>query len=259
MNMKSIGFIGGESLTRVILQAFANHQREFQSVWVYDKNNAATEKIKEVFTDIKIAESVHDAAQRPVVFIAVDPDEVEKVLAEIETDITPETTIVSLVPKITISKISSFLKTRRIVRVIPPLTSYINQGFVPVVFKEGFPPYEKFDLLGMFSHFGKTLEVNENLIEPYVLISGFLPCYFLLQWEELVSVATGIGLTPHEISDVLEKTVEASVNLMFNSDEKVTEVTGLIHNSFLSKQEQAIKSSYREMLSEVYEKIKPKK
>jgi pyrroline-5-carboxylate reductase len=257
MNMKSIGFIGGESVTNVILRAFANHQREFQSVWVYGKNNAATEKLKEVFTGIKIAETVHDAAQRPVVFIAVDPDEVEQVLAKIETDITPETTVISLSPKITISKISSFLKTGRIVRVIPPLTSYINQGFVPVCFKEGFPPYEKFDLLGMFSHFGKTVEVKENLLEAYVLISGFLPYYFLLQWEELVSVATSIGLTPHEISGVLKKTVEASVNLMFNSDEKVSEVTGLIHNSPLEKQGEAIKAAYREMLLDAFEKLKP--
>ncbi len=126
--MKSIGFIGGESLTRVILQAFANHQREFQSVWVYDHNKAATEKLKEIFPDIKIAETIHVVAQKPVVFIAVDPDEVEKILAEIEVNINSDTTIISLVPKITISKISSCLKTKRIVRLIPPLTSYINQA-----------------------------------------------------------------------------------------------------------------------------------
>lgn len=257
MKTSSLGFIGGGRITKIFLQAFANRKRSFENVVVYDSNSETLSALKEKFPEIKIAKSVHEAAQQSIVFIALHPPVIMETLEMIAVDISSKSIIISLAPKITIEKIASKLNTANIARMIPNATSYINEGYNPLAFASGFDSYEKVDLLAMLAHLGKTFEVKENQLEAYALISAMLPTYFWFQWQEVIELASKMGLTPHESNEAVADTLEAAMHLMFKSGMPISEVEDLIPVKPIGEHEEQINEIYQNKLMGLFQKIKP--
>jgi len=257
MITNTLGFIGGGRITKIFLQAFANRKRSFEHIVVYDSNSEIVDALKDHFPEVEIAKSVHEAARQSVVFIALHPPVIMETLEMIASDVSRNSIVVSLAPKIAIDKISTKLDTANIARMIPNATSYINEGYNPMAFATGFDSYEKVDLLAMLAHLGKAFEVKENQLEAYALVSAMLPTYFWFQWQEIVDLATKMGLTPHEGSEAVANTLEASIHLMFKSGLSITEVKDLIPVKPIGEHEEEIIKIYQSKLMGLFQKIKP--
>jgi pyrroline-5-carboxylate reductase len=256
MKTTPLAFIGGGRVTRIILQAFANKFRTFEKVLVFDTNTEALDKLKKQFPSIQLA-TFEEAASQNTLFIALHPPVVMDVLEKIAPFVEHENTVISLAPKISIAKIQSKLKCKNIARMIPNATSYINQGYNPISFAADFSKSEKVEILGMLSNLGENIEVPEEQLEPYALISAMLPTYFWFQWKEMISLGSQMGLTPHESSEALVKTLEGSINLMFKSGLSYEEVTDLIPVKPIGEDEATIREIYQKKLMGLFEKIKP--
>lgn len=256
MKTTPLAFIGGGRVTRIILQAFANKFRTFDKVLVYDTNPEVLEKLKKQFPSAQIA-TLEEAASQNTLLIALHPPVIMDVLDKIAPLVDPDNTVISLAPKISIAKIQSKLKCRNIARMIPNATSYINQGYNPISFAADFSKSDKIEILGMLSNLGENFEVPEEQLEAYALISAMLPTYFWFQWKEMISLGSQMGLTPHESSLALVKTLEGSINLMFKNNLNYDEVTDLIPVKPIGEDETTIREIYQKKLMGLYEKIKP--
>lgn len=257
MKTSSLGFIGGGRITKIFLQAFINRKRSFEKIVIYDSNSETLTALKTRFPEIEMANTVHEAARQSVVLIALHPPVIMETLDMIGSDISKNSVVISLAPKITIEKIASKLNVANIARMIPNATSYINEGYNPMAFAEGFDPYEKVDLLALFMHLGKTFEVKENTLEAYALISAMLPTYFWFQWQELLKLGSQMGLTPDESRDAIATTLEASIDIMFRSNIPASEVMDLIPVKPIAEHENEIREMYNEGLLKLFQKIKP--
>lgn len=255
MKTTPLSFIGGGRITKIILQAFANKNRTFDKVLVSDTNAEVLEKLKKQFPAVQAA-TLEEAASQSTVFIALHPPVIMETLEKIEALISDETSVISLAPKISIEKIQSKLKCKNIARMIPNASTYINEGFNPIAFASGFDSSEKADLMGLLSNTGNTFEVKENQLEAYALVSAMLPTYFWFQWEEMLRLGSQMGLTPHESTEALVKTLEASINLMFKSGLSYTELTDLIPVKPIGEHEAEIREIYQTKLMGLFEKIK---
>ena len=107
MKTKSLGFIGGGRVTRILLQAFANKTTKFHSIIVYDINPDVLAALCKQFPDIELAETPAQAAWQSIVIIALHPPVIMECLNKIVDSITTDSVVVSLAPKITIEKTSS--------------------------------------------------------------------------------------------------------------------------------------------------------
>ncbi|HPR59233.1 MAG TPA: NAD(P)-binding domain-containing protein [Bacteroidales bacterium] len=255
MKTTPLGFIGGGRITRIILQAFANKNRTFEKVLVYDIHAEVLEKLKKQFPKVQLA-SLEEAASQSTVFLALHPPVIMETLEKMETRISDETCVISLAPKISIKQIQSILKSKNTARMIPSATSFINQGYNPITFSQDFIKSEKVELLGMLSNLGENIEVPEAQLEAYALISAMLPTYFWFQWKELISLGSQMGLTPHESSKALVKTLEGAINLMFKSKIGYEDLTDLIPVKPIGEDETTIREIYQTKLIGLFEKIK---
>ena len=166
--------------------------------------------------------------------------------------------VISLAPKINHAKISSKLEqVKKIVRLIPNATSFINEGYNPVCFAQGFPVSEKKDILDLLGLFGKTFEVPEEKLESYAIMSAMLPTYFWFQWRELAEIGGKIGLTDEESKKSIYETIIASLNLMYKTGLTPSEVIDLIPVKPIGEHEQQIAEIYKTKLFGLFEKIKP--
>ena len=169
MKTKTLGFIGGGRVTRILLQAFKNKDVKFSKIIVTDTNKEVADNLKKAFPEIQ-AGNASDAASQDIAFISLHPPVVMDTLELIKDSIKANTIVISLAPKITIEKIASKInQAKNIARLIPNATSYINEGYNPVYFSSDFDVNEKQQIFTAYS----SVE-NPNLSPIVVSESNFL-------------------------------------------------------------------------------------
>jgi pyrroline-5-carboxylate reductase len=253
----TIGFIGGGRVTKILLQGFENKNVKFEKVVVTDTNQEVLANLKKQFPEIESAD-VKNAASQDIVFIALHPPMVMDTLELIKDEVKAEAKVISLAPKINLSKLSMKLgHVKDLARLIPNATSYINEGFNPVTFAESFNPSQKMVVLDLLKTLGTTFEVSEEKLESYAIISAMLPTYFWFQWRELAEIGGKIGLSDDESKKSIFETLIASLNLMYKSGLTAPEVIDLIPVKPIGEHELQIVEIYRNKLIGLFEKIKP--
>lgn len=258
MKTKSLGFIGGGRITKIMLQAIANNRTEYKTVLVYDTNAVVLSDLKNQFPGIQLADSAKIAAEQDIVFLALHPPVIMDTLELVNDHIKPGSFIISLAPKISIAKISTKLaNVRNIVRLIPNATSIINEGYNPVCFAKEMSDWKKQSILTILRKMGHTFEVSEEKLESYAIMSAMLPTYFWFQWKELIELGTKMGLTEDESRNSVRDTMIASIKTFFYSGLQPDEVIDLIPVKPIGEFEGQIKSIYNDKLLTLFEKLKP--
>jgi pyrroline-5-carboxylate reductase len=256
MKTKSLGFIGGGRITRIILQAFVNKKAIFESISVFDTNPEVLQALKQQFPFIEALQSSTDVAKKDVVFLALHPPVILSALEEIRSVVTSETLLISLAPKITIDKMASLVPAR-IVRMLPNATSIINHAWNPVSFAPQIGEIQKWYILEMLNLLGVAFETEEEKLEAYALVSAMLPTYFWFQWTEIETLGRQFGLTPSESRQAIYETLNAALNTWYHSGMTAAELMNLIAVKPIGDSEEIIKGIYQEKLVDLWEKIKP--
>lgn len=258
MNKKTIGFIGGGRVTRIILEGFQRKGTEFKEVFVSDANPDVLVSLKSKFQNIKTSSDNRQPASGDAVFIALHPAAVLPALDEIKSSLKPEAVLVPLAPKITIVKISETLGGfNRIVRMIPNAPSIVNEGYNPVAFGNGISQQERDELLRLFSALGECPAVKEETLEAYAVLAAMGPTYFWFQWEELENLGAAFGLEKEEARRTLSAMIRGAERAYFRSGLASAEVMELIPVKPLKDDEEDIRSRFRQRLQPLFEKIKP--
>jgi len=257
MEFKSIGFIGGGRISKIMLHAFSNRQLKFSSVTVCDTDSQVLENLKQEFSHIEVCNDPRKAAYRELVFVALHPPAVIDALKSVIHSIGENTIIVSLAPKISIDKISDVLDSNNIVRAIPNATSYINKGYNPISFAPEFPEHMKSATMRLLRALGYTFETAEEKLESYALISAMLPTYFWFQWNEMEKIGAKMGLKTQETKEAMRETLLAAVQLFYNPDMTHEEIMDLIPIKPIGDHELLIRECFNSKLLSLFEKIKP--
>jgi pyrroline-5-carboxylate reductase len=257
--MKTISFIGGGRITRILLQAFANKNVSFQRTFVYDPSAENLKKLKDCYQDIETSEnSIYPEFTPDFLFLSVHPLVISETLNKIKGFLKPDTMLVSLAPKITIAKMYEMLGGfSNICRVNPSATSYINDGINPVAFGPGVRESEKKQILELLENLGEVPVVSEEKIEAYAVISAMGSTYFWFQMQELKNLAVKFGMDETEANRTIKGMLKGSAETLFNSGLTPAEVMDLVPVKPLAEYEESIISYYDSKLTGIYEKIKP--
>lgn len=253
----SIGFIGGGRVARILLQGFNNKAFKFNKIAVTDTNPDVLASLKKQFPAVE-GSNLKDVAKQDIVFIALHPPVVMDTLELIKGDAGTDTVVISLAPKINLTKLSSKLaQVKCFARLIPNATSYINEGFNPVTFSAGFDSTRKEEILKLLEGLGHTFEVPEEKLESYAIMSAMLPTYFWFQWKELADIGVRIGLSENEARESIDRTIVSSLDLLYRSGLSSQEVIDLIPVRPIGEYEPQIVEIYKSKLIGLFEKIKP--
>jgi len=255
---KTIGFIGGGRITRIILEGFKRKNQAFKEVIVSDINLDTLNRLKEKFPKIKISPNDNQQpASKDIVFVSLHPKAIGGVVNEIKTTLKSGAVLISLAPKLTISKLTEHLDDfERIVRMIPNACSVINAGYNPVAFSQVFDETEKKDLLNILAVLGKCPEVKEETLEAYAILTAMGPTYLWFQLNELEKIGISFGFSSKEVEEALFLMVTGAADTLFHSEFSPEEVMDLIPVKPLGEEEENIRNIYRSKLELLYEKLK---
>lgn len=255
---KSIGFIGGGRVARIMLGGLNRKRRWPGKVIVSDVSAAVLDDLKQRFPKIETAGGdLRKAAAADVVFLALHPPAISGTLADVKSALREGATVVSLAPRISIARLSDGLDgVSRIVRMIPNAPSMVNKGFNPVAFHAAWPKDERKKFRRWINVLGDCPEVAEDKLEAYAVITAMGPTCLWFQFDELEALAQDFGMTPKEAREALLKMWKGALKTIKDSGLSPAEVMDLVPLKPLGEEEANIRNIYRTKLQGLYDKLK---
>lgn len=259
MKEMTIGFIGGGRVTRILLGGWDKAAKLPAQVVVSDPEPASLARLTSDFPSVRSAGSDNGVpASQEVVILAVHPPAIGEVLAGVKAVLNPEAVLISLAPKFTIRKLSGMLDGfPRIVRLIPNAPSIVGQGFNPLAFAPALSEGERTSIVELLAPLGQVLEVEEDNLEAYAILTAMGPTYLWPQLYELQSLAESFGLDVHAASAGLVAMVQGTLATMTSAGLDADAVQDLIPVKPLADLQPELIAGYRTRLAGVMEKIRP--
>lgn len=254
---KTVGFIGGGRITRILLGGFKKAGKMPQQVVVSDTNVEILRTLQETFPEIRIAPNENaQPASCDLVFLALHPPVIKDSMKELAAALQSDAILMSLAPKFSLATLSSLLGGfQRIGRMIPNAPSLVNSGYNPLVFSEALRDAEKAELRDLFQTLGACPEVAENTLEAYAILTAMGPTYLWFQLYELQKLGTSFGLSEKSVQEAIQAMVNGMIHTMYSSDLSPKEVMDLIPVKPLGNEEEHIRSLYSTKLEALFSKL----
>lgn len=224
-----IGFIGlGNMATAIIGGMLKKGIAEGGEIIGADKAEIMRERAKTRF-GIKIAENNRQAAQADYLFLAVKPQFVEAVLEEIADSITENTVVISIVAGKTISWITEKLgKEVKLVRCMPNTPALVGEGCTAMCPGTLVTEEEKAMVKELLQSFGTVMEVDENMIDAVVGISGSSPAYVFLFIEAMADAAVQAGMPRKTAYEMAAQAVLGSARMVLETGKHPGELKDMV-------------------------------
>jgi len=257
MSVRSIGFIGGGRVARILLGGLERAGVSPAKCVVSDTNASVLDALKKRFPLITTSGNDLDApARQEVVFGALHPPAMKEALPRIGTQLGSEALFVSLAPVIRIPALKTALGGfARVARMIPNAPSIVGSGFNPIAFAPEIAHDVKNEILAWLEALGECPEVPDDHLEAYAILTAMGPTYFWYQFEELQNLGKEFGLDEETIRHALPRMLEGGVKTFFESGMPPDQVVDLIPVKPLESSENNVRDAYQTKLRGLYEKL----
>jgi len=208
-------------------QAIAERIKTKYKVYIFDKDERKTQNLSEISVSSNIEDLLNKSAN---VILAVKPQDFDAVLTQIKEGVKSKL-MISIAAGIPTGYIEKKLSKARVIRVMPNLPAKVGRGMICLC--KGRDVFEG-DLVftqGIFNNLGKTMLVEENLMDAATAISGSGPGFFYYlvknknaeEWEDyskdifipqLSSIAKESGFNEQQAEILAKTTVAGSIALL---------------------------------------------
>ncbi|GLB30542.1 pyrroline-5-carboxylate reductase [Lacrimispora amygdalina] len=218
--MAKIGIIGIGNMGYAIAKGLLK-QYEKEDIVFTDVNQ---DRCREVAEELGIdwAESNQECAGlAKYIVLAVKPQYMDPVLAELRDVVTEKNVMMSIAPGITTDQLKEKLgEGKRVVRAMPNTPALLGEGMTGVCYDDKvFTEEEKTAIAGIFSSLGKMRIVEERLMNAVVCVSGSSPAYVYMFIEALADSAVKYGLPRDAAYEMAAQAVAGSARMVLETGE----------------------------------------
>jgi pyrroline-5-carboxylate reductase len=148
-------------------------------------------------------DNVAAAADAAIVVIAVKPQDIDDLLAEVGSGLTPDQTVVSVAAAITTAHIEARIASGvPVVRAMPNAPATVHEGMAGLCAGAHAGDAQLALAEELLEHLGRVVRVPEALMDAVTAVSGSGPAYFALLAEAMIEAGILLGL-PRETSTTL--------------------------------------------------------
>jgi len=217
----SISFVGAGQMARALAKGFVGAKLLSPGkIAAFDAvPEAITQFQAEVPGSVAAKSNLELAERGGVLFLAVKPQSMAAVMAELAGKVAPRTLVVSIAAGVTLARLSAGLKTDRIIRVMPNTPALISKGASAFALGPGATPDDSKLAAELLSAVGIARQVEEKLLDAVTGLSGSGPAYVYIMIEALSDGGVRMGL-PRDLSLALAaQTVLGSAQMVLSTGE----------------------------------------
>lgn len=230
MKRQGIGFIGGGMMAEALIRGFLNSKLyKPTEIFVSEPNGERRQYLEEFYGISTTPENLRVLQNRETVILAVKPQVMEGVLAEIKNSVTPNHLLITIAAGLTIEFYEKRLPHgTRLIRVMPNTCAIVGKA-VSVLSKGSFALDEDLEFAkGLFSTVGLALTADERYMDAVTALSGSGPAYVALFVEALADAGVLVGL-PRDLAETLAlETVRGTVELISQTKKSPYEVKSMV-------------------------------
>ena len=221
MLTQTIGFIGAGQMARALAQGFvaAGLASGRQVVHCDPVEAAALEFAARVAEAKKCVSNEEVVAQSNIVFLAVKPQNMPAVFAEIGGKVGAEKLFVSIAAGVTLAKLCDGLRTNRVVRVMPNTPALVGKGASAYALGPAATAADG-QLVGqLLGAVGQAFQVDEKMLDAVTGLSGSGPAYVYVMIEALSDGGVRMGL-PRDVATALAaQTLRGAAEMVLTTGE----------------------------------------
>jgi pyrroline-5-carboxylate reductase len=207
-----IGFIGGGNMAEAIIKGiFGKRGRDIMVSEPRDERRAYLEYTYKINTTSDNKEVVKSCN---IIILAVKPQNMDSVSAEISDAISSDKIVVSIAAGITLSYLSSRLKTSKIIRVMPNTPALVQEGMSVLSMCECIHDKEMNLIRDIFMSIGKVMVLPEKYMDAVTAVSGSGPAFIALFVEKMIDAGITMGLSKDNASALAIQTLIGTAKLL---------------------------------------------
>jgi len=209
-----IGFLGAGKMAEGILQAIPDKRDVIMAEKVPARAKELKRRYGVVVTD-SVAEAVRTA---DLVFLAVRPQDVDAVAADVKALLTARKTLVSIVAGKTCDRLRMAFGTRcGLVRVMPNLALRAGAGMCAICAADGAKPSAVRTVERILGGSGATVRLAERDFDAVTALSGSGPAYFAYMEQAMAEGGVALGLEPKVARLLAEQTMYGTAKFLRES------------------------------------------
>lgn len=194
--MTKIAFIGAGQMAEALIKGLIKAQLFLPSeITASDINEARLKQLSDTYAINTTPSNVQAAKAGEIVLLAVKPQHIQAVVAEIGQQTSSSQVIVSIAAGIRLAKIKPYFKhSQGLVRVMPNTPALVGAGMSVIAFEPHLAAGIRQKIKAIFEAIGEVAEANEEIMDVVTAISGSGPAYYFLFCQTLAKAGIAAGL-----------------------------------------------------------------
>ncbi|MFO1512347.1 MAG: pyrroline-5-carboxylate reductase [Verrucomicrobiota bacterium] len=215
----SIGFLGAGKMATALARGFIRAKLVGPGQVIASDPVAGARTAFGNETESKVASSNVEVAQAAkVVFLAVKPDQVASVLAEVREHFTSEHLLISIAAGVPIAKLEGGLSPgARVIRVMPNTPALVGESATAYAPGKSATSADAELAQKLFSAVGAAFQVKESLLDAVTGLSGSGPAYVYQFIEALSDGGVAAGLPRDVATKLAAQTVLGSAKMVLET------------------------------------------
>jgi pyrroline-5-carboxylate reductase len=218
---KTIAFLGSGNMAEALVKGLLRaHVAEPGEIICSDRREERGPELTQRY-GVRFTRSNRDAVERSdIVILSVKPQVMNKLLDEIAPALDQRKLVISIAAGVPIAAIERRVGHGvRIVRTMPNTPALVGAGATALSGGEHATEDDLRQARALFDAIGKTVEVDETLLDAVTGLSGSGPAYIFLVIEALSDAGVKVGLPRATAQELAAQTVLGSAKLLIETGE----------------------------------------
>ena len=193
-----VSFIGGGNMGEAILAALITNKLSTpEEIAVSDVSSDRQALLKEKYGVFTTAANAEAAARGDIVVLAVKPQHLDPVFADLSGRLRPGQLVLSIIAGRKIASLSQGLKHQSVLRAMPNTPAQIGKGITVWTASEGVTDDQSEAARALLGVMGQAIYTHdEAVLDMATALSGSGPAYVFMFLDALIDAGVSIGLTP---------------------------------------------------------------
>jgi len=207
-----IGFIGGGNMAEALIKGMTS--QGMKDIFVSEPREERRQHLQQNYGIETTNSNKELVSSCNIIILAVKPQNMQTVLDEIKETIAEEKTVVSIAAGITFAYLSSKLKTKKLIRVMPNTPALVQEGMTVMSLCECFSDRDVSIVREIFMSIGKVITLPEKYMDAVTALSGSGPAFFALFIEAMIEAGVKMGLSNDDAAALALQTAIGTSKLL---------------------------------------------
>ena len=212
-----IGFVGAGKMAEAMLAGLI--RRGAVAPGDLLASDVSAERLQQLGARLGIGTTAENAAVpafAPTVFLAVKPQQLDAVLAELAPRLDERHLLLSIAAGKRLERLEALAPRARVIRVMPNLPCTVGEGMSAFARGARATPADAAAAAELLGCFGRALEVRESALDAVTALSGSGPAFFAYLLDSLARAAEAEGLARNDALLLAEQTMLGTARLLLD-------------------------------------------